>query len=63
MTKQERYKKSVEFLRTFAKKVNTLSQSGLSNKDFSNNVRGLLRTYGNQWPNWLDDDIESVPGE
>lgn len=59
MTELERLRKSVEFFRTFTKKVKTICDGGAT----LNDVRGLIRTYENQWPNWLDEGIENSDGD
>lgn len=60
MTKEERLRQSVEWLRSFAKKVKVISKSGLTPLEFWGEIRSLLHVYENQWPNWLDEGIEDV---
>ena len=61
MTELEKLRKHMKYFRAFARNVKTIAfdSDPHNKKKRLIAIANLVSTYENQWPNWLDDGIES----
>ncbi len=63
MTELEKLRRHMKYFRRFALNTKTVVMSGKNHKTVVSAIRGDVQSMENQWPNWLDDDIEAMPDE
>lgn len=61
----EKLRKNMPWMRAFARNVEIVMNRsmGESDKTRIKAIRELVGMHSNQWPNWLDEDIEKMVDE